>query len=69
MKIFKDPELKEEISSIHFGKVEAGKTKKITIYLYNDSDAILSNLEYKIPSLPSTEKLEIKGPVTVQPET
>lgn len=69
MKIFKDPELKEEINTIHFGKVEAGKTKKVTIYIYNDSEAIISNLEFKIPALPHTERLEVKAPITIQPKS
>lgn len=51
MRIFKDEDLKEEITSIHFGKVEAGEKKRITVYLYNDSEAILTNLEYEFPIL------------------
>ncbi|RLJ09964.1 MAG: hypothetical protein DRP15_01720 [Candidatus Aenigmatarchaeota archaeon] len=69
MKIFADKELKEEIKTIHFGKVEAGKEKTITVWLYNDSKAILTNLKVKIiGKLPKTEKVEIlDAPVTIQP--
>ena len=69
MKIFKDPNLQEEITSIYFGKVEAGKSKRITVYLYNDSEAVLTNLTYEFPSLPGSEKLEINGPITIQPKS
>jgi len=66
MKIYDDPELKKLIQTIHFGKVEAGSSKTITLYLLNDSKAVLTNLVYEFPSLPSSETLEVHGPITIQ---
>jgi len=70
MKIFKDKDLKEEIKSISFGKVKVGQSKEVTVWLYNDSTGILTNLVFEFygPTLPPTEKIEIvKAPVTIQP--
>jgi hypothetical protein len=66
MKIFEDPEMKNQIQSVNFGKVEAGTTKEVTVYLYNDSDGMLTNLLYSFPTLPISEVLKVEGPVTIQ---
>lgn len=67
MKVFKDSDLKEEIKTIHFGLVKAGETKEISVYLLNDSKAIVTNLFYSFPGLPPTEEVEvINAPVTIQ---
>lgn len=67
MKLWADPEKKIPLETIHFGKVEVGQERIITVYLENDSGAVLSNLVFKFPHLPSTEVLEVQGPVTIQP--
>lgn len=58
MKMYSDKELKNEISYIDFGTVEAGTKKRITIYLLNDSEAILNNLIFDFP-VEFLEQLEI----------
>lgn len=68
MRIYEDPEAKNEIEFIHFGKVKAGETKEVTVYLKNDSKAVLTNLIYEFPTLPPTEVLKVEGPITIQPE-
>jgi len=67
MKIWADVGKKIPLQKIHFGKVEVGNEKTLTIYLENDSKAVLSNLLFDFPSLPPTEILEVHGPVTIQP--
>lgn len=67
MKLWLDKEKTQPVTKISFGKVEAGTSKTVTVYLENDSDAVLTNLEYIVPSLPPTEVLKVEGPVTVQP--
>jgi len=71
MKMYKDKDLKEEIKFIHFGKVEAGSSKTITIWLeHTNKTAIFTNLKFKFPSLPKTEKLEVvDAPITLQPKS
>ena len=70
MKMYKDQDLKEEIKFIHFGKVEAGSSKTVTVWLqHTNKTAILTNLKFKFPSLPKTEKLEVvNAPITIQPK-
>jgi len=67
MKIWADAEKKIPLQKIHFGKVEVGNEKTLTVYLENDSKAVLSNLEFVFPHLPPTEILEVHGPTTIQP--
>lgn len=67
MLIWADPDKKIPLQRINFGKVEVGHEKTITVYLENDSKAVLSNLVYEFPNLPPTEILEVRGPVTIQP--
>jgi len=70
MKIFADKELKKEIKTIHFGKVKVGESKEVTVWLYNNSKGILTNLDFELtgPELPPSEKIEIvEAPVTIQP--
>ena len=70
MKIFADKELKKEIKTINFGKVKVGESKEVTVWLYNDSKGILTNLAFEFfgSTLPPTEKIEIvEAPVTIQP--
>jgi len=70
MKIFADKELKKEIKTINFGKVKVGGNKEVTVWLYNDSKGILTNLVFEFfgPPLPPTERIEIvEAPVTIQP--
>lgn len=66
MRLFEDAELKKPLEKIRFGKVEAGHQKILTIYLLNDSKAVLSNLVYDFPALPPTEVLLVEGPITIQ---
>ena len=67
MRIWADPEKKIPLKRIHFGKVEVNNEKTLTVYLENDSKAVLSNLIFDFPSLPPTEFLEVHGPITIQP--
>jgi len=70
MKIFTDKDLKKEIKTINFGKVKVGEKKEITVWLYNDSKGILTNLVFEFfgPALPPSEKIEIiEAPITIQP--
>lgn len=69
MKIFDDKELTNEIEVLDFGIVEAGSSKIITLYLYNETKAVLSNIEFVFPpSLPEPERLTIeKISKTLQP--
>lgn len=46
MKMYRDPELKEEISQIDFGEVEIGQSKEMTVYLLNERDTLLKNLNF-----------------------
>jgi hypothetical protein len=57
MKIYKDKELKNEITTLDFGIVLAGETKQYEFYLLNDSEAILQSLSFKI-SHPEIKILE-----------
>ena len=68
MKIFADEAMQNPIDFVDFGKVPVGTKKVLPIYLYNDSDALLTNLDYEFPSLPATEVLKVEGPVTIQPK-
>lgn len=68
MKLFSDPDLKHEIDVIHFGTVEAGTSKMITIYLFNDSEADLTNLTFEFPALPEKSLEIVDAPVTLHPK-
>jgi hypothetical protein len=52
MRIWADPDKKIPLQLIHFGKVAVGHEKTVTVYLENDSKAVLSNLIYDFPRLP-----------------
>jgi len=67
MRLWAETEKKTPIQRIHFGKVEIGQEKILTIYLENDSKAVLSNLIFDFPTLPLGEILEVHGPTTIQP--
>lgn len=67
MKIFSNPELTEEIKVINFGIVKAGETKELTLYLYNDSKALLTNLTFEFGPLPEPNLKVLEAPVTIQP--
>jgi len=52
VKIYRDAELKDEVTEadrISFGEVEVGLKKEITIYILNDTDGELENIELDIP--------------------
>lgn len=68
MKIYADKERKKPLEVIHFGKVEAGQSKTITVYLYNESTAILTNLKFLIgKNIPEATQVSIiKPPITIQ---
>lgn len=71
MKIYADKEKKQPLDFIHFGIVKAGDSKTITVYLYNDSKALLTNLQFQIrKNIPGAEQIEIlDAPVTIQPKS
>jgi hypothetical protein len=51
MKIYKDKELKNEVTTLDFGIVLAGESRQYEFYLLNDSEAILQSLSFKISHL------------------
>jgi hypothetical protein len=70
MKIFEDNKCKKLLESVHLGTVEALKEKELVVYVQNDSEAVLENIEFRFPKLAETEKLEIiNAPKTMQPGT
>jgi len=48
MKIYKDKDLKNEVTTLDFGIVLAGESRQYEFYLLNDSEAILQSLSFKI---------------------
>lgn len=70
MKLYADSNKKNELRMISFGKVKAGEQKEIDVWIWNDSKAMLTNIEYKFPNLPKSEVLEFihKPPVNIQPD-
>jgi hypothetical protein len=68
MRIYEDKSLKKELKKIDFGIVEASNQKELTIFLKNDSEATLEELNFNFPKLPNTELLEIvNAPRNMQP--
>lgn len=64
MKLFADAGFKNEIKSINFGIVDAGTCKELSVFIYNDLEAMMTNLRFKIPPI---EGLEIiQSPITIQ---
>jgi len=58
MKIYRDPNLEHEITEdgeIRFGEVEAGLHKDITIYLFNDANAELRDIDIELPEKDDVE--------------
>jgi len=63
MKLYEDKDYTKEITSVDFGIVLAGDTKKVNYYLYNDTNANvveiqpkLDNNEVKITKFPTELK-------------
>lgn len=50
VKIYLSPSSKEEIKEYDFGKVEAGTSKEVSLYLYNSTTAFLHELKIHIPN-------------------
>ena len=48
MKLYKDRELKEEIEILNLGIVEAGEVASFTYYTYNETQAEMKNLLFKV---------------------
>lgn len=49
MKLYKDINLTEEIPEvIDFGIVPAGEKKQVIVYVYNDTNALLRDLEFTV---------------------
>jgi hypothetical protein len=69
MKLFEDSKCKKLLTEIHLGTVEATKEKEIVLYLQNDSEAVLENIEYRFPELPKSEVLEITAPKEMKPNS
>ena len=63
MKIFKDKELKQEITVLDFGILEAGEFKIYTFYVLNDSNAELKNLSFSVDHI---ELTIIESPKTLK---
>ena len=73
MKLYKDSNQKEEVSSLDLGIVIAGDTKKYDFYVVNDSKAVLENLnfdishkEVKITSAPKVLKENEVGRLSIE---
>lgn len=63
MKIFKDPDLKEEVKILDLGIVPAGESKEFTYYLLNDISALLVELKFQVEH----EEVEIiKSPTKME---
>jgi len=68
MKLFESVDLKKQIKNIYLGQVEAGTTKELKVYLFNDTDALFTELKYSFPKVPKTETLVlIDPPTTIEP--
>jgi hypothetical protein len=69
MKIYSDGKEGKVLTEINFGTVEALTEKEMTLWVKNDSGAVLENIEFRFAKLPSTETLEImNAPTTMQPQ-
>jgi hypothetical protein len=69
LKLYKDKDLKEEITLIDLGTVEAGTIKTIEIYLHNDAERVMySNLIFEIPALGESTLEVVTAPITVPPK-
>ena len=66
MKIYKDKNRLQEVTSISFGEVEAGQTQDIILYLYNETKALLRNLNIKVSH--SDVKI-VSAPTQILPES
>jgi len=70
MKLYDDISMKNQITSIYLGEVEAGQQKEIRVYLFNDTDGYFKDLKYSFPKLPRTETLEIiDAPIYIDPHS
>lgn len=64
MKLYKDKELNNEIFEVFFGELMAGNTKEYEFYVYNDSEAYLKDLSFKIDN----KEVNITSfPLTLEP--
>ena len=70
MKMFEDKEKTKEIGFIDFGEAKPGETKRVTIWLYNDTEAMLTNLKFLIKTkTPLSHEVKIEDkPITIQSE-
>ena len=66
MKIFEDRKLTKEIKLIHFGEVKAGSSKEKTVYLLNDSNAILRKLKFHFPNAKKEKIKVVLAPVKLK---
>lgn len=48
MRLFKDSQLQEEITTLDLGVVSAGDKKKFTFWVLNDSNAKLENIKFQV---------------------
>jgi len=72
MKFYLDKEKKEEVIpsedekfTLHFGRVEAGTEKTMTLYIYNDNSGVLEDMEYTLPKIDGLKILS--APKVIQP--
>lgn len=68
IKIYKDPNLKEEIKSneLDLGKLEAGSSKEYTFYVFNASKDDFEDLKF---NLNNDELKVIKSPIELKSKT
>lgn len=48
MKLFEDKELKKEVEILNLGIVEAGEVASFTYYIYNETQAEMKTLSFKL---------------------
>ena len=65
MKLFKDENLNEEVRSIEFGKIMAGKSSVCRYYILNESDAHVTNMQF---TMDHPELEIVSKPVQMKPK-
>jgi hypothetical protein len=59
MKIYKDESITEEVVELDFGRVEVGEEKIVSYWLYNDSTAVIEQININLEKITSQEEVEI----------
>jgi hypothetical protein len=67
MKIYNDAEMRDEIEVLDFGIVRAGVKKDLTLYIKNDTEAVLQDLTYKFPDAVKGKASVVSAPENLMP--